>query len=224
MMRFWEVDALRGVAIIGMVLYHLIWDLHFFGFDVSVDGLNVFQKLIAGIFIILVGISLTLSYTRSRKKWNYYIKRGLMILGWGMIITIITRMVLGGSYVRFGILHLIGVSVMLAYVFVKFRWLNVLFGLLCFVGYYFLRDMSSSLWYWVGFSPTFGSVDYFPLLPWFGLVLFGIFMGNSLYKGYKRQFKLKYVRVKWLEFLGKHSLIIYIIHQPILFGLIWLFL
>lgn len=220
--RFWEVDVLRGIAIIGMIVYHFIWDLNFFGFNVFVNGLGLFQKIVAGTFILLVGISLTLRYSHQRKSWDYYFKRGLMIFAWGMIITVVTKMVLGDNFVRFGVLHLIGVSIMFAYPFMKWKWLNVLFGIGSFVVYYFIKNTSSSLWYWIGFSPTFGSVDYFPLFPWFGIVLFGIFVGNILYKGYKRQFKIVNLRVKWLEFLGQHSLIVYIVHQPILLGLIWI--
>jgi uncharacterized membrane protein len=220
-MRFWEVDSLRGLAIIGMVVYHFLWDLNFFGYSVGVS--SILQKIVAGTFILLVGVSLTLSYSRKPKKWDYYVKRGLMIFAWGVVITVVTKLVLGQSYVRFGILHLIGLSVALGYFFLKFRRLNVLFGSLCFIVYYFIKDISSSLWYWVGFNPTFGSVDYFPLFPWFGVVLFGMFLGNTLYFGYKRQFEIVTLRVKWLEYLGKHSLIIYIIHQPILFGLMYVF-
>ncbi len=219
--RFWEVDALRGLAIIGMIVYHLIWDLDFFGYNVSVSGLDVFQKVVAGTFILLVGVSLALSYARKARSWDYYFKRGLMVFGWGMVITVVTKLVLEGSYVRFGVLHLIGVSIALGYFFIRFRRLNILFGSLCFVLYYFVKDISSSLWYWIGFSPTFGSVDYFPLLPWFGVVLFGIFLGKTLYFGYKRQFTIVPLRVRWLEYLGKHSLKIYIIHQPVLLGTIY---
>ena len=154
-MRFWEVDSLRGLAIIGMVVYHFLWDLNFFGYSVGVS--SILQKIVAGTFILLVGVSLTLSYSRKPKKWDYYVKRGLMIFAWGVVITVVTKLVLGQSYVRFGILHLIGLSVALGYFFLKFRRLNVLFGSLCFIVYYFIKDISSSLWYWVGFNPTFGS-------------------------------------------------------------------
>ena len=118
--RFWEVDALRGLAIIGMIVYHLIWDLDFFGYNVSVSGLDVFQKVVAGTFILLVGVSLALSYARKARSWDYYFKRGLMVFGWGMVITVVTKLVLEGSYVRFGVLHLIGVSIALGYFLLGF--------------------------------------------------------------------------------------------------------
>lgn len=224
MKRFWEVDALRGIAIIGMVIYHLIYDLEFYGFNVSVNGLGVFQKIVAGIFILLVGISLTLSYSKGR-SFNYYLHRGGMIFAWGMGITLVTYLFLGESYVRFGVLHLIGVSIVMAYPSIKKKWFN--FGLgVGLIGLYFIvRQFSSASLYVLGFTPNFSTVDYFPILPWFGVVLLGVFVGNSLYKG-GRQFTLPKWKFPWLQWLGRKSLIIYLVHQPILLVLIqgWLWL
>jgi uncharacterized membrane protein len=81
---------------------------------------------------------------------------------------------------------------------------------------------------WLGFVPsTFSSVDYVPLLPYFGLVLLGVFVGNTLYAGGIRQFKIKdrssASPVRGLSFIGRHALVIYFLHEPIIVGLILLF-
>ena len=84
---------------------------------------------------------------------------------------------------------------------------------------------NTSLFIWLGLTPAgFSTVDYFPIFPWFGIVLVGMFVGNVLYKNYSRSFKLKDLsskkEVKLLSFLGRHSLIIYLIHQPIIITLL----
>ena len=137
--RLWEIDVLRGVAIVMMVIYHFLWDLHSLGgYDIALrTGFwSYWQIATASLFTGLVGLSLTLSYNREREihptgsLWAKYIIRGLTVLTWGLVIGVVTFLALGvGLYVRFGILHLIGLSIILAYPFLRFRWLNLVLGL-----------------------------------------------------------------------------------------------
>jgi uncharacterized membrane protein len=81
---------------------------------------------------------------------------------------------------------------------------------------------------WLGVVPNqFSTLDYFPLLPWFGVVLLGVFIGNGVYKNNTRVFQLKdyshTIVVRGLCFLGRYSLIIYLLHQLIIVGLLYLF-
>jgi len=240
--RFWEIDFLRGIAIIMMVLYHLLYNLHYFAhFNINVySGFWMyFARTTATIFIFLVGVSLSISYSRVKlfssgatKEMRLFLKffrRGLKVFSWGLIITLVTRIFLGKAFIIFGILHLIGISIILAYPFLKLRYWNLLIGVLCiFLGAY-LKGFSFDFYWlsWLGFRPAqFYSVDYFPLLPWFGLVLFGIFFGNIFYADYSRKFQLvefSYLSgVKLLCFLGKHSLLIYLLHQPLMIAVFYL--
>ena len=137
--RFWEIDALRGIAVVAMVLYHFSYDLAFFGlFDVgffrSGLGLNT-GRLIGGSFIFLAGISLTLSYARvtasrpsGEKLFRKYFSRGLRVFSYGLVITLLTWIFLPNEMIVFGILHLIGASIVLAYPFLRLRLANVALG------------------------------------------------------------------------------------------------
>lgn len=235
--RLWEIDALRGVAIVMMVIYHFLWDLHSLGgYDIALrTGFwSYWQIATASLFTGLVGLSLTLSYNREREThptgslWPKYIIRGLTILTWGLVIGVVTFLALGvGMYVRFGILHLIGLSIILAYPFLRFRWLNLVLGALVILIGTGVPRLGLTLPWLEWLAPTPGSgVDYAPLFPWFGRVLIGIFLGNTLYAGGVRRFSLpdasQNALVKVLRLLGENSLLIYLIHQPIMIASLYL--
>lgn len=239
--RFWEIDSLRGIAIVMMVIFHLIFDLYFFGiysFDVHSGFLWWFARLTASIFIFLVGVSLSISYSRTILKTNYgtqsglffkYLKRGLKIFGYGLIITVVTWIFIGQGFIIFGILHFIGIAIILEYPFLKRKYINLILGILFIAAGIYLMGFNFDFYglLWLGFTPyNFYTLDYFPLLPWLGIVSLGIFLGNTLYENYTRHFKLpdlsKYSLVKVSGFLGRHSLIIYLIHQPILLLILYL--
>lgn len=229
--RLWEIDALRGVAIVMMVVYHLLWDLASLGgYDIALrTGFwSWWQIVTASLFTGLVGLSLTLSYNRERQThpagslWPKFIIRGLTIFTWGLVIGVVTFLALGtGYYVRFGILHLIGLSIILAYPFLRFRWLNLVLGVLLTLLGPAIQGLRLDLPWFEWLAPTPGSgVDYAPLIPWFGRVLIGVFLGNLLYPGGQRRFALadhsNNALARLLRLLGENSLLIYLIHQPIL--------
>ena len=235
--RFWEVDLFRGIAIVMMVLFHFFFDLNYLGIahlDMHSGLLLVMGRISAIIFVFLVGVSLTLSYSRTRLsrpgRRSYYFKffkRGLVIFSWGLVITLVTALLLRRGTVYFGILHLIGLSIMLAYPFLKYRAESLVAGLLVLLlalpASQILID--SPLLLWLGIMPYgFYTLDYFPLIPWFGVVLLGIFTGNSLYTDYRRQFRIPDVSgnpaVKLLGYLGRRSLLIYLVHQPVIVGIL----
>jgi uncharacterized membrane protein len=225
------VDAARGVAIVMMVLYHFMYDLDTFGgYNIeSTSGFWArFADLTAFSFVFLVGVSLAISYARSEQAlFGKYLLRGAKIIGYGMILTLATWM-LGMGIIVFGILHLIGTSIILAYPFLRFRLLNLFAGLAIIAAGWYLQtlDLSSeSPWLLpLGVVPEgLFMPDYRPLLPWFGVVLLGVFAGNLAYGGGKRVAGLSWRRpspARPLVFLGRYSLFIYLIHQPILVGLL----
>jgi uncharacterized membrane protein len=237
--RFWEIDSLRGIAIIMMITYHLLYDLTFFGvyyFDVYSGFLWYFARITAFTFIFLMGISLTLSSARAEISGNLegtlfkkYLKRGIKIFSLGLLITLITWIFIPQEFIIFGVLHFIGISIILAYPFLKRKYVNILLGIVVIlVGIYLGSYTFNFYWLvWLGLIPnTLQTVDYFPIFPWFGVVLFGLFCGGILYKNYQRQFKIpdlsKTYFVKLFSFLGKNSLLIYLIHQPILIIILYL--
>ncbi len=233
--RFWEVDALRGVAIVMMVIYHLLWSLWFVralpNIVLYAGFWKYFQRTTASLFIVLVGISLGISYNRVLKRrgntdglWRKFLRRGAVIFGLGVIINIVTQLAQTG-FVDFGVLHLIGFSVAFAYPFLRFRWLNLaLYVVFFIVGGYVENIRVDTRWLvWLGLVPErYGPVDFFPIFPWFGVVLLGVFIGHLLYDGNRRHFALPnlsgWLPFNLLEFLGRHSLFIYLVHQPLIFA------
>jgi len=228
------VDAARAVAIVMMVVYHLMFDLDYFGgYPIeSTSGFWArFADATAGTFLFLVGVSLAISYSRAsagnRSLFPKYLLRGIRILAYGMVLTAVF-LFLGMGVVAFGILHLIGVSIILAYPLLPYRYANLFLGLFIIaVGVYVRIEGFSSESPWLlpfGVVPeNFAMPDYRPLLPWFGVVLLGLFAGNVVYGGGRKPalFAGKAPTVtKPLLPLGRNSLFIYLIHQPILIVLL----
>jgi len=217
--RFWEIDALRGIAIVLMIIFHIAFDLSYFGnysLDIHSGLWRLLGRTTASIFILLAGISLSLSHSRSAAGMEKYLTRGLKILSWGLLITLITRLFFPEEFIIFGILHFIGLSIILAYPFLRQKHWNLLLGLsIIFIGLSIRGPL-------ILFPTPFRTFDYFPLFPWFGLILIGIFLGNSLYPNHTRSFSLPEVSTP-LSTIGRHSLFIYLLHQPILIALLYLF-
>ncbi len=229
---------MRGIAIIMMVVFHFLFDIYYFDslvFNPHSGFWWFFARITASIFIVLVGVSLTLSHSRARQKgttsgFMKYLKRGLKIFGWGIAITVLTWIFLPSGLIMFGVLHLIGISIILAYPFMRYRYLNFVLGTIFILIGVYLSTMTFDFYWlvWLGFMPhSFYTLDYFPIFSWFGVVLIGILVGNTLYKDYVRRFRLPDMSnnplSRLLCYLGRRSLLIYLIHQPILIALLYLF-
>jgi uncharacterized membrane protein len=228
--RYWEIDATRGIAIVMMILFHILFDLTFLGiapWPGSETFWRIFAATTASLFLLLVGLSFTISAAHAHRSMDKtafflkYLKRGLGIFALGMAVTVATWLYLGTGYVVFGILHLIGISIILAPLFYRYTWINLIAG----TGFILLGlvagDISGPAYLiWLGFHPVmFYSVDYTPLIPWFGVVLIGMFAGKSLYPAGKKMLfaNMRPPRAaRWLMFLGRHSLLIYLLHQPVI--------
>ena len=177
--RLWEVDALRGVAIVMMVIYHLLYDLYYFRVTDTIftnPFWFYFQRATAGTFLVLVGVSLTLSVSAMRRRgqsertiYAQLLRRGLRVFGWGMVITLVTWLFFGSALaVKFGILHFIGVATLLAYPFLTLCWTNLaLWVSLSLLGRVLDGITINGPWLLVlGIEPrNHVYVDYFPLVP-----------------------------------------------------------
>src|SRR3989344_1570882 len=227
--RFWEIDFFRGLAVFLMIIYHFIFDLNYFNF-ISINMysgfLGILQKFIAITFISLVGISLSLSSKAKSKKQNF--KRGLLIFSLGLILTLLSYIFVKESVIYFGILHLIGISIIISIPFLKYFKLNLFLGILVLIFNRFISSISVNYKWLIPIGiryPNFKTLDYFPLIPWFALVLFGIFIGKILYDE-NRKFKFinepKIFIINIFKFLSKNSLTIYLLHQPIMIAILYL--
>jgi uncharacterized membrane protein len=234
--RLWEVDLVRGIAVVLMIFYHFVFDLAYFdvyAVDMYRGPWQIFARSIGTTFIVVMGVSLTLRYNRLRsglgqgQLFRKHLVRGATLVGWGLVITVVTYFVVGRGFVIFGILHLLGLSTILAFPFLRSRWASLAGGLLVIgVGLYAGRVVSTDPWLvWLGVQ-QFGRfmVDWYPVFPWFGAALVGAFVGFTLWPGGRRRFQLpdlsRAAPVRGLTFLGRHSLPIYLIHQPVLFGIL----
>lgn len=228
--RYWEIDLARGVAVVMMIAFHFVFDLNYFDIahiNVGSGFWRFFACSTASLFLFIVGISLTISgahaseiLTRSEFILKY-VKRGLFIMALGAGITAVTWLIVPDGVIIFGILHLIGLSVMLAPLFLRLFWGNLLaaFLLIAAAGSGLFQD--GPYWLlWLGMHPPgFASLDYTPIVPWFSAVLLGIFSGKVLYPGGLRRYRVgdkKLFLRPTMEFLGKHSLLIYLLHQPVI--------
>lgn len=231
--RVWEIDCLRGVAVCLMLLSNFLFDLYYFySFGNPESGfLAYFSRAVAGLFLFIVGVSLTLSANKKR-LWpcKRILIRSVKLAGVALCISLATFFAVGQNFIVFGILHLISVSIVLGYFFLGHAWLSLLTGVsvLIFAPYIGVAPQGSWWLVWLGVAPVgFYSVDYTPLFPWFGPVLIGIFVGTNLYRQKKTLFKEKGCNqgffLRKLGFLGRNSLLIYCVHQPIFWGGFMLF-
>lgn len=237
-MRYRILDILRGINFISMFIYHLCWDL------VYLCGNNwewyqqwpgyVWQQSICWGFILLSGFCWPLG----KKQW----KRGLIVFGAGALVTIVTVIVIPQQRVLFGVLTLLGSCMLLLkpleaqlkklpvgwgiagsfLLFLLFR--NVNKGFLGFEGLE-IAALPSGLYRnlitaFLGFpGEDFWSTDYFPLIPWLFLFLTGYFLGRFIRE--KREIlKKKEPGKNLLEWIGRHSLLLYLLHQPLIYLLL----
>ncbi|WP_158626051.1 heparan-alpha-glucosaminide N-acetyltransferase [Arsenicitalea aurantiaca] len=226
------IDALRGAAITGMIVYHLAWDLSYFWFiavDVSTDpGWVAFARLLVGIFLFLVGASLVLAHGRGI-RWRAFFKRFAMLVGAALLISIATFVIFPQSFVFFGILHAIALLSLLALPFLRAHPGIVLGLAVASIALPFLfRDAAfDTKWLaWIGlWEEVPVTNDLVPVFPWFGVVLLGVLATRAaLATGFAE--RLARVRpsgpaFKGLVLLGRWSLVIYLIHQPILLGILY---
>jgi len=240
--RFWEVDSWRGVAIITMVIFHLVFDLRNFGgmpFVLHEGFWFYFQRFTATSFITLAGVSVVLSYNRALSRtgtadglaWKVA-RRGLHILGIGLILSLVMRVAVLPP-IDFGVLHLIGTSIICSIPLLNKRWLTlsvaaVLYALSYLLQYLNVQAPAGVSWLVpLGIEPPgYYYSDYFPFPHWFAVFLMGVFVGTVFYEGGVRKLPLPnfggIFPFPVLQFLGRHSLVIYVIHQPILIGLLLL--
>ncbi len=232
--RIWEIDAARGIAVAMMFISNFALDLVFFAgyhIDITSGFWLYFARTTAFLFVFVAGISLALSFARQeRKAFGKYLIRGLRIFGYGLLITFVTLVLFPQSPIFFGILHLIGLSIILGYMFLRSEKIALISGFLIVAAGLYLDGVSlDAPWLlWTGLSyEGFTSFDYTPVFPWFGFFLIGIFFGKTVYAGGAS--RLRHARESFrplniITWMGRNSLFLYLVHQPVFVGFIMLFL
>ena len=225
--RIWELDALRGVCILCVIVVHFLFDLSFFGgLDLTLPAWYVFLQEYGGaIFVVLSGVCVTLG--------SKSVRRGLIVFACGMLITAVTygmyRLGMSGAdvVVKFGVLHLLGVCMLVYPAFKKLppAMLTVLGLVIAITGYAIRGVVVPQHWLFpLGLSyEGFTSSDYFPLFPQLGYFLIGAAIGKTAYREKKTLLPGSFQKTGIARFFcwcGRQSLFIYLLHQPIVYGLL----
>jgi uncharacterized membrane protein len=224
------VDAARGVAILAMVAYHVGWDLWYLGFiggDITVEpGWVLFQRAIVSSFLGLVGVGLALAHADGI-RWRPFWRRFALILGAALLTTLGTFLVFPDYFVYFGVLHAIALFSLLGLAFVRWPGWAVLLAGSAVIALAALVPphpvMMQRPLSWIGFWPLPPpTTDIVPVFPWFGVVLLGlgaalVLRRTALWPALARP-RLDHLPGRVLRGLGRWSLLVYLVHQPLLFG------
>ena len=215
--RYILIDLLRGLAVLAMIIFHFAFDLNGFQF-IEIDFLHdpfwyALPRCIVSTFLICVGMGLALVH-KDGIKWGLVRKRLYKIGGWAVFITIITYVLFPGKFVFFGVLHCIAATSTVGVFFVGKPRLSLLFCLLLVIPDLVFQPTLIPFSRWIGVTP----IDYIPFYPWFGIVLLGIYLESVQFH---RILIKKTFMTRPLEIMGKHSLKIYLLHRPIVFGIVF---
>ncbi len=228
--RLMLLDVARGAALVAMFVYHFTWDLRFFGLtDADVIGdprWRWFARGIAATFLFLVGIGLVLAHGDGLRQ-GPFLRRLALIAGAAALVTVGTYAAMPDGTIWFGILHAIAASSVLALPFLgaPLPLVGAVAGLVFAAPSLLAADLfNAAIFYPLGLRTIEPSTnDYVPLLPWFGCVLAGILVARVARHGLIRLMGTDVPPLRPLAFMGRHSLVVYLLHQPVFLGALWLF-
>jgi len=227
------VDAARGTALLAMFVFHLTWDVSYFGYIdpqfVLGRAFSIFGDTIGSSFLGLAGLSLVLAHA-PRFRARAYLRHLAIIIVAAAAVSLATYVFIPEGFIFFGILHCIALASLIALPFLFLPWwAAALVAVLAIAAprLFVSPAFDVPVWWWTGLS-TFEprTNDYRPILPWVGVLLSGV----ALMKIGER-FGLRQILARWqprnlfaraVLFGGRHSLAIYLVHQPVFFGLVWL--
>jgi uncharacterized membrane protein len=222
------VDLLRGLALVAMAIYHFVWDLAFFDladFGPTENPFWVwFARVTAGSFLALVGVGLYLAHGDG-VKWRPFLRRLVVILIAAYAITLASWLSDPEGVILFGILHCIAVSSVIGLLFLRAPLpLVIALAVFCLAAPSYLASptFDGYGWLWLGLaSDPVPSNDYNPLLPWFGPVLLGIAVARATPRDKWPGWEPHDLVTRMLALAGRHSLFVYLLHQPVLLGILY---
>ncbi|ENN85745.1 putative transmembrane protein [Rhizobium freirei PRF 81] len=236
--RIGLLDTARGAALLAMASYHCTWDFEFFGYldagTAETGWLKAYARLIASTFLFLAGFSLVLANT-PEIRWRSYGRRLAMIVVAAIAISVVTKLFIGPGWIYFGILHAIAASSIIGLLFLRLpAFATLLVAALLAAGIvvdnviapFSLHSSAFDtpwLW-WIGLSQTpQQSNDYVPLFPWLTPFLFGLGAAQlAISFGWLARLAKFGPGRNLIARAGRHSLAFYLVHQPVLFGLVYL--
>ena len=215
-MRIDELDSLRATALVMMLVLNFVTDLNHFGIMNTETGDQWWwmARIAASLFVGISGVSYFLAH-RLEYDFTKTSGRTKRLIFWAFVITIITYIFEPSAYVRFGVLHLLALASIVAFPVSRKPEFALGIGLILLI----IPLSSNSNLVWLGLRETgFLAVDYFPLNPWLGIFFIGLALASRIYPEGKPLTEIQWPE-KWLWF-GRNTLTIYVIHQPILIGLL----
>jgi uncharacterized membrane protein len=226
--RIAGLDALRGLAIVAMIGYHFCFDLRYFGvtrwdFEHDARWLTA-RTLILSSFLLIAGVSAVLAQ-RQAAPLSHWLRHIAIIAGAALVVSAGSYALFPRSFIWFGVLHAIALSLLLAKplfgrpVLAALAGVAVIASGIAFASPAFDNRMLG----WIGFmtaKPV--TEDYVPLFPWMGVLLLGVALGHALVRtGFSALAPLAR-GPRFLRFLGRHSLVVYLVHQPLMLAFLWL--
>ena len=231
--RIVAVDLARSLGLLGMAVFHFTWDLEFFGYippgTTLEGGWAAFARLVAGSFLFLAGVSLVLGHGQGI-RWNAFLRRLAMIGAAALAITAATVLAMPEAFIFFGILHSIAVASLLGLLFLRAPvWLTLAAAAAVWVlpGLYRSPAFDPRWLAWTGLAETPpASFDLVAVFPWFAACLLGIAAARAAQTAGLWD-RLRGGEpgplLRWAAWPGRHSLAVYLLHQPVLIGLLWLY-
>lgn len=232
------LDALRGLAIVWMTAYHLCFDLNHFGYlrqDFYANPLWTWQRTaIVSLFLFTAGLGQSVAVHR-RQAWDRFWKRWMQVAGAALLVSAGSYAMYPKSFIYFGVLHAMAVMLILMRLTASWgRWLWLLGG--AAVAMKFMADGAHAVWpaldflnhpalNWLGLvSRKPVTEDYVPLIPWLGVMWWGLAAGHWMRlrrpQWLNPQPAAAFPAVRALAGLGRWSLSYYLLHQPVLLGLL----
>ena len=237
-MRILLLDITRGICVLAMVAYHFCWDLGYFGFidlRLMTQGYGLFIAQLIGLsFITIAGISsriLSLSDSFKQK----FLKRFFKLVFISAIISTATFMLNRNSFIFFGILHFLSVCSLISLILIYFKSSFHLFLIFLCAAAISISKITFNLPFmlsWLGFNEEIPITnDFYPIFPWITFYFFGFWSGKIIYEkisqkdyGFSIPINGTNILFKFFEYMGRKALTIYILHQPILFSLFFIFI